>query len=196
MLRNPIHLRLAKLESWQHVTFMACLCERMYPNFQVFCQQTGFTDAQSYRRILDLVWETLLVKDAKINFDSQLEKLEALIPCGDDFDIYAVYPAIDACVALSELVHSRLSGETLEHAIEVSETSVTTVAMLEMSQVGRELSDEELKENSAVIDEWDLQWEIFRLLTESDERDPELIRGLRQELRDDAISNIGIYFEH
>ncbi|MCV5935097.1 DUF416 domain-containing protein, partial [Escherichia coli] len=24
MLQNPIHLRLEKLESWQHVTFMAC----------------------------------------------------------------------------------------------------------------------------------------------------------------------------
>ena len=29
MLQNPIHLRLERLESWQHVTFMACLCERM-----------------------------------------------------------------------------------------------------------------------------------------------------------------------
>ncbi|PQN25773.1 DUF416 domain-containing protein, partial [Shigella flexneri] len=27
MLQNPIHLRLERLESWQHVTFMACLCE-------------------------------------------------------------------------------------------------------------------------------------------------------------------------
>ncbi len=36
----------------------------------------------------------------------------------DDFDLYGVYPAIDACVALSELIHSRLSGETLEHANE------------------------------------------------------------------------------
>ena len=33
MLQNPIHLRLERLESWQHVTFMACLCERMYPNY-------------------------------------------------------------------------------------------------------------------------------------------------------------------
>ncbi|WP_155028545.1 DUF416 family protein, partial [Burkholderia pseudomallei] len=44
MLQNPIHLRLERLESWQHVTFMACLCERMYPNYAVFCQQTGFGD--------------------------------------------------------------------------------------------------------------------------------------------------------
>ncbi|MGR9550955.1 YjaG family protein, partial [Escherichia coli] len=153
MLQNPIHLRLERLESWQHVTFMACLCERMYPNYAMFCQQTGFGDGQIYRRILDLIWETLTVKDAKVNFDSQLEKFEEAIPSADDFDLYGVYPAIDACVALSELVHSRLSGETLEHAVEVSKTSITTVAMLEMTQAGREMSDEELKENPAVEQE-------------------------------------------
>lgn len=114
MLQNPIHLRLERLESWQHVTFMACLCERMYPNYAMFCKQTEFGDGQIYRRILDLIWETLTVKDAKVNFDSQLEKFEEAIPAADDYDLYGVYPAIDACVALSELMHSRLSGETLK----------------------------------------------------------------------------------
>lgn len=71
MLQNPIHLRLEKLESWQHVTFMACLCERMYPNYAMFCKQTEFGDGLLYRRILDLIWETLTVKDAKVNFDSR-----------------------------------------------------------------------------------------------------------------------------
>ena len=60
-------------ESWQHVTYDG-LCERMYPNYAMFCQQTGFGDG--HRRILDLIWETLTVKDAKVNFDSQLEKRE------------------------------------------------------------------------------------------------------------------------
>ncbi|EXU76718.1 YjaG family protein [Erwinia mallotivora] len=195
MLRNPIHLRLEKLESWQHVTFMACLCERMYPNYRAFCQQTAFGDGQLYRRILDLVWETLVVKEAKINFDSQLEKLEEAIPAAEDYDLYGVYPAIDACVALSELLHSRLSGDTLAHAITVSETSITTVAMLEMTQAGREMTEEELKENPAVEEEWDIQWEIFRLLSACEERDLELIKGLRSELRESGISNIGINFQ-
>ncbi|CAI8816828.1 DUF416 family protein [Kosakonia quasisacchari] len=192
MLQNPIHLRLEKLQSWQHVVFMACLCERMYPNYAMFCQQTEFGDAQLYRRILDLVWETEIVKDAKVNFDSQLEKLEEAIPAADDYDLYGVYPAIDACVALSELIHSRLSGETLEHAIEVSKTSITTVAMLEMTQQGREMTDEELRENPAVEQEWDIQWEIFRLLAACEERDIELIKGLRADLREVGESNIGI----
>ncbi len=140
MLQNPIHLRLGEAGKLAACHFMACLCERMYPNYAMFCKQTEFGDGLLYRRILDLIWETLTVKDAKVNFDSQLEKLEEAIPAADDFDMYGVYPAIDACVALSELIHSRLSGETLEHAIEVSKTSITTVAMLEMTR-GRSRND-------------------------------------------------------
>ncbi|MFP1744367.1 YjaG family protein [Lonsdalea quercina] len=192
MLRNPIHLRLEKLESWQHVTFMASLCERMYPNYHEFCRQTEFGDAQVYRRILDLIWETLVVKDAKVNFDLQLEKLEDAVPSADNYDLYGVYPAIDACIALGELIHSRLSGETLSHAIVISETSIRTVAMLEMTQAGREMTDEELNVIPAIEEEWDLQWEIFRLLAACEERDIELIKGLRADLREAGSSNIGI----
>ncbi|MBS0971663.1 DUF416 domain-containing protein [Chimaeribacter arupi] len=192
MLQNPIHLRLEKLESWQHVTFMASLCERMYPNYQMFCLQTEFGDPQVYRRILDLVWETLVVKDAKVNFDSQLEKLEEAIPSAEEYDLYGVYPAIDACIALGELIHSRLSGETYSHAVAISETSIRTVAMLEMTQAGKEMTDAELKVLPAVEEEWDIQWEIFRLLADCEERDLDLIKGLRSDLREAAVSNIGI----
>ncbi|MFT8209847.1 MAG: YjaG family protein [Symbiopectobacterium sp.] len=192
MLRNPIHLRLEKLESWQHLTFMACLCERMYPNYYEFCRQTEFGDAQLYRRILDLVWEVLVVKEAKVNFDSQLEKWEDAIPSADDYDLYGVYPAIDACIALGELIHSQLSGATLEHVIAISETSIRTVAMLEMTQAGREMTDEELYALPAIEEEWDIQWEIFRLLAACEEHDLELIKGLRADLREAGSSKIGI----
>ncbi len=192
MLRNPIYLRLKRLESWQYLAFMASLCERMYPNYQMFCQQTAFVDPAIYRRILDLVWETLVVKDAKVNFDSQLEKLEKAIPSVEDYDLYGVYPAIDACIALGELIHSCLSGETQEHAITVSEMSIRTVAMLEMTQAGREMTDDELKVLPAIAKEWDIQWEIFRLLADCEERNLDLIKGLRYDLREAAISNIGV----
>ncbi|VEA79553.1 putative cytoplasmic protein [Salmonella enterica subsp. arizonae] len=195
MLQNPIHLRLERLESWQHVTFYGLLVRAHVPELRHVLQADGIrrrTDLPSHSGS-DL--ETLTVKDAKVNFDSQLEKFEEAIPAADDYDLYGVYPAIDACVALSELMHSRLSGETLEHAIEVSKTSITTVAMLEMTQAGREMTDEELKTNSAVEQEWDIQWEIFRLLADCEERDIELIKGLRADLREAGESNIGINFQ-
>lgn len=192
MIRNPIHKRLEKLESWQQMTFMACLCERMYPNYQVFCLQSAFCDPTIYRKILDLVWETLLVKDARVNFDSQLEKLEDAIPQAEQFDIYAVYPAIDACIGLGEAIHAILSGEMLEHAITLSEISLRTVAMYEMTKAGYEMTDDQLKALPEIEDELDIQWEIYRLLIECETRDLALIKGLREDIRAAAISNIGI----
>ncbi|MNE03201.1 hypothetical protein D3C80_956960 [compost metagenome] len=80
----------------------------------------------------------------------------------------------------------------MEHAIAISETSIRTVAMLEMTQAGKEMTDEELKILPAVEEEWDIQWEIFRLLAACEERDLDLIKGLRSDLREAAVSNIGI----
>ncbi len=63
-----------------------------------------------------------------------------------------------------------------------------------MTQAGREMTDEELRESPAVEQEWDIQWEIFRLLAACEERDIELIKGLRADLREAGDSNIGIIF--
>jgi len=193
MLQNPIQVRLEKFEPWQQITFMACLCERMYPNYAMFCDNTEFAQARIYRDILDSVWEQLTVKTAKVNFEHQLEKLEEIIPNSDEYDVYAVYPAIDACVALSTLLHGLLDRDYLfENMIEISQISVMTVAQLEEAQTGGEITNENQKQNEAVCGEWDVQWAIYRPLREAEKRDIDLIKDLRQELREDAVSNIGV----
>src|SRR3712207_3873553 len=117
-MRNPIHKRLERFETWQNLTFMACLCERMYPNYRLFCQVTEQNEnAKIYQNILNLVWEYLTVKGAKINFETQLEKLENIIPDVNEYTFFGVVPALDACEALSELLHAIIAGETLEQAI-------------------------------------------------------------------------------
>ena len=193
MLQNPLQIRLEKFEPWQQITFMASLCERMYPNYAAFCQNTEFAESRVYKDILDSVWEMLTVKSAKVNFERQLEKLEELIPSTDEFDFYGVYPAVDACIALSTLLHGLLDRDTLfESMLKVSEQSVNTVAQLEEAQTGEEITNENQKENEAVCAEWDVQWAIFRPLKDAQERDIELIKDLRFELREDGISNIGV----
>ncbi|MEE6075165.1 YjaG family protein [Avibacterium paragallinarum] len=192
-MRNPIHKRLENLASWQHLTFMACLCERMLPNFQLFCQVTE-QPAQSriYQNILNLTWEYLTVKDAHINFDNQLEKFEATIPDVNNYDFYGVVPAIEACEALSELLHSLIAGETLEHAVQVSLISLQTVIGLLETNLDRELSEQELKASEEIEQELDVQWQIYRALRECEERDVSLILALKNEIRAEGISNIGI----
>ncbi|WP_375751764.1 YjaG family protein [Vibrio sp. HN007] len=193
MLQNPLQVRLEKFEPWQQITFMACLCERMYPNYAMFCEQTEFAESRVYREILDAIWELQTVKTAKINFEKQLEKLEELIPSSEDFEFYGVYPAIDACVGLSTLIHGLLDRDYLfENMLKLSQQSVSTVAQLEQAETGIEITNENQKENEAVCEEWDVQWAIFRPLREAKERDIELIKDLRNELREEGISNIGV----
>lgn len=197
MLQNPLQVRLEKFVPWQQMTFMACLCERMYPNYALFCDNTEFADARKYREILDSVWELLTVKTAKINFERQLEKLEELIPSSEEFEFYAVYPAIDACIGLSILLHALLDREEMfEAMIDLSQVSVKTVAQLEEAQGCDDITNENQKQNEAVCQEWDVQWALFRPLRETDIRDIELIKALRMELREEGISNIGISVEY
>ncbi|MDD6910277.1 YjaG family protein [Actinobacillus minor] len=194
-MRNPIHKRMERFEPWQHLTFMACLCERMYPNYQLFCQVTEQDEfAKTYQNILNLVWEHLTIKGAKINFDNQLEKLEAIIPDVNDYEFFGVLPAQEACEALSELLHSIIAGSTLEQAIRISQISLSTVASYLELQVEHELNEQELKNSAEIQEELDIQWQIYRLLNECEERDTQLILDLKNEIRSTGISNIGVNF--
>lgn len=197
MIKNPVQLRIEKLPVWQQRLFMVCLCERMYPNFAFYChQEQNEEDAKTYKKILDLVWESLLVKEAKINFDLQLDKLEDIIPTVTDDSLYMIYPAIDACHALSELLHSYLSGEMAEHTAKISSISATTVAEFEMTKADLQLSLEEQSQIPEVNDEFDLQWEIFRLLRDENNDMIELIKGLREDIRNTETSNIGVFLSN
>ncbi|WP_273403518.1 YjaG family protein [Actinobacillus porcinus] len=192
-MRNPIHKRIERFETWQNLTFMACLCERMYPNFKLFCDVTEQPEhAKLYQNILNLVWEHLTVKGAKINFENQLEKLENLIPDVNDYDFFGVVPALDACEGLSELLHAIIAGETLEQAIKISQLSMQTVATVLETEQERELSENELKSAVEIQEELDVQWLIYRTLNECEKRDIELILDLKNELREARLSNIGI----
>ncbi|AMQ95136.1 hypothetical protein BBH51_04890 [Aggregatibacter actinomycetemcomitans] len=190
-MRNPIHKRLENLATWQHLTFIACLCERMYPNYQLFCQITEQPQhAKVYHNILNLAWEYLTVKDAKINFENQLEKLENIIPDVNDYDFYGVVPALDACEALSEMLHTIIAGDSLTQAVKLSQLSLQTVADLLAEQNERELSETELKESEEIQQELDVQWQIYRALKDAEKHNVELILGLKNELREVGISNI------
>ena len=192
-MRNPIHKRLENLAAWQHLTFMACLCERMYPNYHLFCQISEQPqNAKVYHNILNLVWEYLTVKDTKINFENQLEKLEDIIPDVNDYRCYGVIPALDACEGLSEVLHTIIAGASLEQAVKVSQLSFSTIAgYLEMEQE-RELSEAELKESDLIQQELDLQWQLYRVLKDAEKHDVALIQDLKNELREEKISNICI----
>lgn len=195
-MRNPIHKRLENLATWQHLTFMACLCERMYPNYHLFCQITEQPqNAKVYHNILNLVWEYLTVKEANINFENQLEKLENIILDVNDYDFYGVVPALDACEGLAEVLHTIIAGASLEQSVKVSQLSLGTVVSYLETEYDRTLSEVELKESDLIQQELDVQWQLYRALKEAERHDVELISDLKNALREEAVSNICIKIE-
>ena len=140
------------------------------------------------------MWEYLTIKDVKINFENQLEKLETIIPDVHDYDSFGVVPALDACQALAEILHAIIAGETLEKAVEISLISLGTIRALLETETGRDWSESKLKENEDIQTELDVQWQVYRLLKECEKRDIELILALKNEIRTEGISNIGIEF--
>ncbi|QUJ00962.1 DUF416 family protein [Salmonella enterica subsp. enterica] len=66
MLQEPIHLRLERLESWQHIYLYGLLVRAHVPELHILQEAGRFGDGRIYRRILDLIWETLTVlEDAR-----------------------------------------------------------------------------------------------------------------------------------
>ena len=99
-----IHLPFAKLSHWHQIAFSAALLERMLPNYHMFSDAADFGNAKILRNQLDIIWQWLdNNKTVKINAEAQLLKLEAETPDPEAFDFFGVFPALDACMALTAL---------------------------------------------------------------------------------------------
>lgn len=118
-----------ELSFHQQAAIAATLMERMLPNYQLFAEVSHFGDAQLLRNILDLGWEWLTVKKAKINFERLAEELERVTPTVSQFDMFGVYPAVDCATALDMLLNGILQQDAAEF-INVAKISQATVARL------------------------------------------------------------------
>ena len=113
----------------------------------------------------------------------------------NDYDFFGVVPALDACEALGELLHAIIAGETLEKAIQISQISLGTVCFFVRDTRKSWSFWERTKSREEIEEELDLQWQIYRLLKECEKRDVDLILSLRNEIKQEGISNIGIKIE-
>lgn len=182
--------RVRQLDGWQAVAFGATVTERCLPNYQLFCEITGFADPAQYRNTLDAVWDWLANPRAKINLAVQLEKTELAIPDARDFDSYGVYPAIDVGISLSSLL-LLMMDEDPQAAVVISKLSQGSVEAYIDATSESELSAEQIKSHPL------MQWEIeFQqtLLDSIDKakRNKESMRTLRQMAIAEGITNIGL----
>ncbi|WP_114418713.1 YjaG family protein [Marinospirillum perlucidum] len=187
--------RLRRLQPWQQLAFVAALAQRAAPNYLLFCEATGFGDPREYQKLLGLLWESLLAKDARINWAVHQEKLAELEPEPDDFDVYGVYPALDAMMALELAIDQALKHDE-DNAIRASKLSRSSVRqyllLLAPEDVDEEAQSQWIREQELMADENDFQDELLSQVSAQFQPHPEVLRGIRQLARNEGVSNLGI----
>lgn len=209
-----IHLPFAKLDHWHQIAFSAALLERMLPNYQMFSEAADFGDAKVLRNQLDIIWQWLNNSSTvKINADAQLLKLEPQTPDPEAFDSFGVFPALDACMALTALWQlmqskpvkkgkesefdlddiksiSRLSHNSVSYYVELLLLDEIDTAQ-EQADEAFVITTEQLNEHPLVQWEKDTQNELFDFLkfAAAGKRTCELARKMSLS---EGLSNLGI----
>jgi uncharacterized protein YjaG (DUF416 family) len=206
-----IHLPFAKLSHWHQVTFAAALLERMVPNYQMFSEAADFGDAKILRNQLDIIWQWLADSRAvKINAEAQLTKLEPQTPDPEAFDFFGVFPALDACMALTGLWQlmqvkpakkgkvDPLELEDIQSISRLSHNSVSYyVELLLVDELGETLEDEQDITPTQIVEHPLMQWEVetqnelfdFLQFAAVDKRTCQLAKKM---VLSEGMSNLGI----
>lgn len=187
--------QLRTLSPWQQLAFITALAQRSALNYQLFCEAVDLGEADALKKLLGLLWESQLSKEAKINWAVQQEKLAELQPEPEDYDVYGVYPALDAVMAVVLAIEQSLQVDE-ENTIRASKLSRSTVRQFLIKQLPEAFDEEQesawLRVQPLMDDENAFQDELLAQVTSANLPHPVLIRQLRELAFNQGFSNLGI----
>ena len=189
MLSLSINDQLTNLQAWQQSVFCMALAEQNITHFKMFSQAIENENGKTAENILQLFWEKLIVKGAKVNLTIQEENFDAIIPESNNYDFYGVYPAVDYCVITSCIFNS-FTTKSKEEALNASQTSFATIASFIELQTTQEIDEQELLLEPLFIEQLAIQKTVLKMLDA--ERSPELIKSIRHYIKSIESTNIGI----
>ena len=172
----------------QKIAYGAALVARMYPNYALFVEVSSSGNANTFRNILNLVWEYCSGHNQRIDFQKQLDKLEEITPDPEQFDMYGVWPALDATVALASLLSAceRWDEDEIDAIVRLSRSTIERY----LEAIDEDASDEG---HPLLTAEADFNLQCLLLVQQSVGEGPvELITQLKQLVTEFEVSNIGL----
>ncbi|MDN7125599.1 YjaG family protein [Pseudidiomarina terrestris] len=176
------------------------LCERMYPNYELFHQVTGFGDPKPLRGALNACWDwSWQGKKVKVNFARWQEKIDDVTPSEYGHDMLGVYPAMDACTAISTMLESLLDPKTAD-LVSVAKVSQASVAkfleLTEGAELEAEARRELVREHELAVYEVEVQQALLDFLEamqrSADAPTQMMVRQLQEMVVTEGITNIGM----
>lgn len=184
--------RVRELDYWQAAYFSAALLSRMTPNFTLFAHAINHESPELLDKILELVKESLVSPKSKINFALQRQKVEDAAPDIADYDLFGVFPANDACMAMIAALNL-LSREDMSGAVVISKLSQGSVEAYLLNS--GEANDETIKNHPLMMYEVSIQNDLLDILDIAPKNKHTLQRCLEIAL-EEKMTNIGIDLEH
>jgi uncharacterized protein YjaG (DUF416 family) len=167
----------------------------MLPNYQLFSEVCEFGQPQVLSTALELLWQSQYDKKLKFNIDVHLQRLDENTPDPNQFEAYGAYPAMDAAVAIATLMGA-IDGKIEEDITNISKLSSSTVANYIEAISEESLMDEALDEfvfsHPVMEEEKQLQGMLLDIIEANPEINIELVKGLRKDIIETGVSNIGI----
>lgn len=176
------------LEGTDAIAFSAALLQRMVPNYQLFCELTEFAEPDTLSKCLDLIWESLCSPKSKINFATQLEKVEEATPDVSDYDSFGVYPALDAAIAMSSAINLIMKVDP-HGAVVVSKLSQGSVEAYLLAS--GEATEDDVKTHPLMQFEIAIQQELLDAVTTKAPM-TQKVSKLKNIAASEGISNIGL----
>ncbi|MBT3145756.1 YjaG family protein [Neptunomonas phycophila] len=194
--RLPVEPQLRSLDHSKLAAYCAALTERQFPNFILFSKLVEFGNTTQLETILDGVWQSLVPGGAKMNFEVQLDKVEANMPDLDEYEMYGATPALDAVVSLYSTLVCILEAD-VDEAIAVGNVSRECVAMfIELSEGDDQMSDEQIirliSNHDLMVQEDEFHEEVIERLMSTKTMTKAFVSDLRELARNQGFSNIGI----
>lgn len=185
---------LDEMDEWRQIIFGAAMVTRMLPNYLLFCELSdseplpASNNGTVFTNILALVWEYASGINTAIDFDKQLDKLELITPDPEQFDIYGVWPALDAVGGLSSLlsVCARFDGEELQSLLPLSRSTISHY----LDAIG---SDDEADQVALLSLEGEFVDGVIRSLSDGETSQRKaLVQEVQRKARSMEQSNIGL----
>lgn len=188
--------RIRELPREQQIVLALYLCERMVPNYDFFHQLTGFGDSKPLHGSLNACWDWVgAPKKTKVNFGRWQEKVDEQTPSEHGHDMLGVYPAMDACTAISTLLQGLMDDNSVNF-LDVAKISQASVAKFielnDAEDVGTENLKEHVQNHELMEYEVAIQQAMLNFLEQQPAVNSALIKQLKMMLSDEGVSNLGL----
>lgn len=177
---------LNQLTHWQQLAFCTALCERSFPNFELFCEIEHCQEqSEAARKMLNKSWEFLRGQlNSLKNIEKQLETMGEMIPNPDDFEHFGALPAMDVMVNLQSCLQSIIDSSILDAQAIQTMTQERLLEVLEMQEIPSQ--DSELWQRQLAFEA-----DIYALITDKISH-ANCIKQLIPMSKDNGVSQLGI----